>query len=265
MLNAQETTFEEARPELREALAADRARRMIETRMEEVSNLLAGGARLEELADETPMRVDGMLWNETVDDGPAAYAAFSEAAAAVTAEDYPEVRMLEDGGIFALRLDEEVPARVKPFAEVRAAVEESWRASETRDRLATQARDLLPGLEDGTDAAASGITLTRERGITRNRFIQDAPEDLVATVFDMETGEARVVRGQDGVAVVRLDAVRAPDPDAPEVAQMRQRLAQQAGDALAQDFYGAFADAVRARAGVDLNQQAINAVHSNFQ
>ena len=265
VLAAQETSFEEARPELRAALAADRARRMIETRMEEVDDLLAGGATLEELPGETPMQVDEMLWNETVDAGPAAYAAFSEAAAAVTAEDYPEVRMLDDGGIFALRLDAEVPAQVKPFDAVRATVADRWRAERTRDRLAEQARALLPEMESGADGAMPGINLFAETGITRNGFIRDAPRDMVAAVFDMDPGEARVVRGADSVAVVRLDAVRAPDADAPEVAQMRQRLAQQAGDALAQDFYGAFADAVRARAGVSLNQQAINAVHSNFQ
>jgi peptidyl-prolyl cis-trans isomerase D len=265
VLAAQETSFEEARPELRAALASDRARRMIENRMEKANNLLAGGARLEELPEETAMQVDEIVWNENVDEGVAAYAAFAEAAAAVTAEDYPEVMMLEDGGIFALRLDEEVPARVKPFAEVRAAVEEGWRARETRDRLAEQARGLLPELENGADAGAPGLTLTRERGITRNRFIQDAPDDMIAAVFDMEVGETRVVRGQDSVAAVRLDAVRAPDQAAPEVAQMRERLLQQASDAMAQDFYSAFADAARARAGVSLNQAAINAVHSNFQ
>jgi peptidyl-prolyl cis-trans isomerase D len=88
---------------------------------------------------------------------------------------------------------------------------------------------------------------------------------MIAAVFDMEVGETRVVRGQDSVAAVRLDAVRAPDQAAPEVAQMRERLLQQASDAMAQDFYSAFADAARARAGVSLNQAAINAVHSNFQ
>ncbi|MDR9484483.1 MAG: SurA N-terminal domain-containing protein [Sediminimonas sp.] len=265
VLEAQETSFEDARPELREALAADRARRMIETRMEEVDNLLAGGATLEELRSETGMEVGEIVWNETVDSGIAAYAAFDEAAAEITAEDYPEVKMLDDGGIFALRLDENLPASVQPFDTVRDAAAEGWRNRESIARLKAQAEALLPDLASGAGAAELGVTLVEETGITRNRFIQNTPEDMVSTVFEMQTGKARLVTGQDRVAIVRLDAVRGPDETSQQVKQMRARLNQQAGDALAQDLYAAFADAIRARAGLTLNQEAINAVHNNFQ
>ncbi len=265
VLEAQETSFEDARPELRDALAADRARRMIETRMEEADNLLAGGATLEELPDESGMELGEIVWNETVDSGIAAYAAFDEAAAEITSEDYPEVKMLEDGGMFALRLDENLPASLQPFDTVRDAVEAGWRAQETIDRLKAQAETLLPDLANGADAAALGLTLVEETGITRNRFIQNTPEDMVSTIFEMETDEARLVAGQDRVAIVRLDAIRGPDEASQQVKQMRSRLNQQAGDALAQDLYATFADAIRARAGLTLNREAINAVHNNFQ
>lgn len=265
VLEAQETSFEDARPELHEALAADRARRMIETRMEEADNLLAGGARLEELPDETGMELGEIVWNDTVDSGIAAYSAFDEAAAEVTAEDYPEVRMLDDGGIFALRLEENLQAELQPFDQVRDTVSEGWRAQETIERLKARAETLLPELAAGADAEELGLTLIKEDGITRNRFIQGAPDDMIGTVFDMEIGDARLVAGQDRVAIVRLDAIREPDNDSQQVAQMRSRLNQQAADALSQDLYGAFADAVRARAGMTLHQEAINAVHSNFQ
>ncbi|MEM9845646.1 MAG: SurA N-terminal domain-containing protein, partial [Pseudomonadota bacterium] len=54
-LAAQDTTFEEAQPFLRDLLAADRARRVIDAMVETVDDLLAGGATLEELVDETDM------------------------------------------------------------------------------------------------------------------------------------------------------------------------------------------------------------------
>ncbi|MFY9211801.1 MAG: SurA N-terminal domain-containing protein, partial [Aestuariivita sp.] len=111
ILAEQAVSFEEAQPILRDELAQDRARRQLEIMSQEFEDLLAGGATLEELASETEMEVGQIDWTDETLDGIAAYGAFRSAAAAVSADDFPEIGFLEDGGLFALRLDETLPPR----------------------------------------------------------------------------------------------------------------------------------------------------------
>ncbi len=54
-LAEQVTGFDAVRGELNDELAGDRARRLIEAQAEDINDLLAGGATLQELADETDM------------------------------------------------------------------------------------------------------------------------------------------------------------------------------------------------------------------
>jgi peptidyl-prolyl cis-trans isomerase D len=81
--------------------------------------MLAGGASLDELAQETPMELGRIDWSEDSFDNIAAYAAFRDAAAAVTEDDFPETAFLEDGSLFAMRVDEVLPPRPEPFEDAR--------------------------------------------------------------------------------------------------------------------------------------------------
>ena len=56
-----------------------------------------------------------------------------------------------------------------------------------------------------------------------------------------------------------------PDDTDEELTQLRSALEDQAAGDIAQDLYQVLADDVRNRAGISLNQQALNAVHANFQ
>jgi peptidyl-prolyl cis-trans isomerase D len=102
VLEATETSFEEARADLREELADEAARREIAVMREEIDDLLASGATLEELAETTPMSLGQIDFTATSEDEIAAYDAFRDAARAVEERDFPEVMDLSDGGLFAL-------------------------------------------------------------------------------------------------------------------------------------------------------------------
>ena len=78
-LEARHTTFEQAEPELRDELAADRARRLIEQQAEEINDLLAGGATLEDLANESDMEVASLGWSGETGEGITAYEGFRTA------------------------------------------------------------------------------------------------------------------------------------------------------------------------------------------
>ncbi|MGB7244257.1 MAG: peptidyl-prolyl cis-trans isomerase, partial [Sulfitobacter sp.] len=263
VLPAQLTTLEQAKPELQQLLVADRAVRLIEAQIDSLDDLLAGGATLEELANETDMTLGTLDWRADSSDDIAAYEGFRNVAAGLTADDFPEIAMLDDGGIFAVRLDELVAPRPAPFADVRAEVMTAWQASETEAQLRLQAEALLPQLQNGDTFADAGLDAIREEGLLRNGFVAGTPAGFLADVFDMETGDAKILDAGGAVVIVRLDAVKTSD-DFEAAQTLRDQLQAQTNQALAQDLLDIFSTDVTMRAGPEVDQRAINAVHVNF-
>lgn len=263
-LAAQTTPFEDARDELRDELASDRARRLIETQAENINDLLAGGATLAELADETDMQLGQIDWTVQSSDGIAAYDAFRAAASKVTTEDFPEVTFLEDGGLFALQLDEVLPPRPEPFEDARDRVTAGWTADQTQAALRERASAVVADLATSGDFAAAGLSPQVETGLTRTAFLEDTPADFMNQVFEMEPGELRVVEGEQKVLIVRLDQVLPPE-DTPQLQAMQQGIGQQLDQALAQQLFDAYVRDARLRAHPTVDQRALNAVQSNFR
>jgi peptidyl-prolyl cis-trans isomerase D len=264
VLAARTTPFEEAEPQLRSTLAADRARRVIDTVSESADDMLAAGATLEEVAQQTEMELGEIAWHEGIAEGIAGYPAFREAAATVADGDYPQIEPLGDGGAFALRLDGIEEPRIRPLDEVRDAVTRGWRAQAVAGALREQVAPAIAALRDGGDFAAEGLSPTVLDGITRRDYRADAPADFIETVFSMDEGEVRVIEGAGRIHILRLDAIAPPDTDDPDLARIAQSLRDQIASDLSQDMFQLLANDIRERAGVTLDQAAINAVHANF-
>lgn len=265
VLAAQETSFEEAEAELRDELAADRARRVIDAQIDTMEDLLAGGATVEDLAKETDMEAGQIDWHPEVSDGIAAYAAFRAEAGRLTSDDYPEIEQLDDGGIFAMRLDEVVPPALRPLEEVRDAVEAGWTAREVTGLLTEQAAPLAEALRGGASFEEAGLEVTGAEEITRQAFLAEAPAAFIDTVFGMAEGEAEVIEGAGRVFVLRLDAIAPPDEADPDIDRVSRMIRDEAASGLAQDLYQVLSNDIRTRAGIELDESAINAVHANFQ
>lgn len=264
-LAAQETSFEEAQPFLRDLLAADRARRVIDAMVETVDDLLAGGATLEELVDETDMELGEIVWHPGVTDDIAAYEDFRARAATLTRDDFPQVETLEDGGIFAMRLDADLGPELRPLAEVRAAVEDAWRAQQIERLLADRAAPLADRLRAGDSFEEVGLTVAGTEEITRRGFIADAPARLIEAVFEMAAGDVRVLEGGGQVFLLRLNGIAPPDPEDSDLAEIENLVRNQAAAGFAQDLLVTLVSDIRSRAELRLDEGALNAVHANFQ
>ena len=265
VLEAQETSYEDALPLLRDELAIDRARREVARRATDLDGLLASGATLEELGQEPGVRVGTLDWYYDSGEGIANYEGFRRAAQAVTAEDFPKIEELEDGGVFALRLDGIVAPRVLALDEVRADVVAGWEARTTQERLRAQAEAMAARMAEGVEMTALGHDLSMEPGVTRGQFIPGTPPDFLTEVFAMSEGETRVLAGLGAVILVRVDAISPPDLGDPNVAALRSQLTEETAQSLSQDLFQAFAADVQARAGLVLDQSAINAANASFQ
>jgi peptidyl-prolyl cis-trans isomerase D len=268
ILGAEVVTFEQARPELAEEYSVDRARRMIGEMVEQVNDMLAGGATLEEVAEETDLELGTVEYSEEVSEGIAGYAAFRAAAAQVEADDFAEVEGLDDGGIFALRLDRVIEPRLQPLAEVRDRVAADWKTAEVKARLAALADGYVTRLEAGEDPAAMGLKVNAEGPLTRNAFLADTPAGLLPAVFRLEAGKVERIDGTEGtatVALVRTDEVLQADPADTELAQQRDAYAASLDQSLAADLMGAVMQALLAQAGLTLDNAALAAVNAGIQ
>lgn len=265
VLSEQVTTFEEAEPDLRAELAADRARRVVDSRIDAVDDLLAGGATIEDLADETDLELGQIDWHEGISEGIAAYDAFRSAASAVSEGDYPEVMQLDEGGIFAMRLDEVVPPEVQPLEEVRDAVTAAWEQEALVSELKAQAEPVVERLAGGESLEEAGLSVDGSQTLTRRGFRAEVPPSFIETVFGMEEGGATMIEGDGRVFVIKLDEILPPDSEDNDLQELQDLLQQRAATSLSQDLFQVLANDIRNRAGIELDQAAMNAVHSNFQ
>ncbi|GGL93021.1 peptidyl-prolyl cis-trans isomerase [Pseudooceanicola nanhaiensis] len=262
---AQTTDKADAMEILREELATGQARRAVETRMEPVEDMLAGGATLEELAEDTEMELGTIDWYEGLKEGIAAYDGFDATAEALAEGDYPELEMLDDGGIFAMRLEGTEPAEPAPFEDVRSRVRASWETQETLAVLRARAETYRDQLAESATFESLGLDTKTEDGVTRSGNVLGTGGDFVERVFGMDKGELLVTEGFGAVQIVRLDDILAPDLDDPATAELREGLKDSVAQNVGQDLFNAFATDIRNRAGVRLDQSAINAVHANFR
>ncbi len=260
ILSAQETTFEQARADLEAEASADRARRIINDRITEVEDLIAGGASPADLGERAGMTVGQIAWRADITDGIAAYDGFREAAATLQEGAFAEVVQLDDGGIVVPVLVETQPPTVQPFDEVRDEVVTLWEQQATEEALTAQAEAVAERLRGGAEMAGLGLALETDRAVRRDSFIAGTPPTFVETVFAMETDDVSVLSADGEAWLVRLDTVRAPDATTAEAQTQRLSFADQTASDLSQSLLAAFTQAVLDETEVDVNPSAMNLV-----
>ena len=265
VLDAQTTSFEDARPDLRGELALDRARRVIETLAQTIDDELAAGATLEEIANSTEAQLGQIDWFPGADGEIAAYDAFREAAGMLNEGDFPEVMQLGDGGVFAMRLNRIQPPAPQPLEDVIDRVRQGWDTREQTAQLMALAEDLAASIAGGTSFEDLSLSPRTETGLGRNAQIAELGPDLLTAVFEMGVGDTRAVAGNGNVILLRLDGITAVDRSDGDIEMLAEALRNQAANSVAEDLFRAFASDVQRRAGVDINQPAINAVHALIQ
>ncbi|MBT0956494.1 SurA N-terminal domain-containing protein [Alphaproteobacteria bacterium KMM 3653] len=264
ILNAQITSFDQAKAELSEELGHDSAARAIADLTFEVEDKLAAGATLEELAEETDLRLGTIDFWDGLGESIANYNSFRDAALVAEVGDFPEALSLEDGGVFALRMDEALAPRLQSLEAVLDKVTAGWENRETETRLTARAQQVQAQLEVGVTLEGSGFEVQTAEALTRDGFIEGTPDTLIPQVFEMTAEESRVLPGFGAVFLVILDKIEGPDMEDERIALLQNIWQQQASVSLTGDIYNAFSRALTQEAGFTLNPTALNAVHASF-
>ncbi|RUS60050.1 peptidylprolyl isomerase [Pseudorhodobacter sp. E13] len=264
ILAAENISFEEARPDLAAELATDAARRAIADQIEAIDDRLASGATLEELDSETDMTTAVIDFTDESNEGIAGYPEFRKAATEAQEGDFPEVITLEDGGIFALRLDAIVPPTPIPLDAARDAVAASWTQAATTKALSDLAVEIKSKVEAGAALGGFGVTEVIP-DVARSSTIADAPPTVLTTLFTMDAGQTRVIEEGAFVALVQVETITPGSGEGPEAEALKGAISAQVEQALAQDAFTLFTNALTQEAGITMDNAAINAVHSQFQ
>jgi peptidyl-prolyl cis-trans isomerase D len=243
----------------------EKARRMIGDKTSDLEDRLASGATLEDMVTESGMQAGKISLAPDTQDGIAAYESFREAAAKVTTEDFPELLNLDDGGVFALRLDGITAAAPIPFDQVRDKVAASWRAAEIVKAKQSRAQALADAVAAGKGLSAQGLAAKTTANLQRGGFVEGAASGLADWAFKTAEGKAAVVTEGGRVFVVEVQKVHAANPAEPELLQLRQTLETRLGQMIGTDLVEFYARAAQAEAGIKLDSAAIAAVQAQMQ
>ena len=115
-------------------------------------------ATVEELAEQTDMQFGQLDWTVDSNDTIAGYEGFREAAATVSEGDFPKIEQLDDGGLFAIRLDEALPERPAAYEDVTEQVATRWREDQIVTQLRVRANAAKTAAEAGDTFAELGLT-----------------------------------------------------------------------------------------------------------
>jgi peptidyl-prolyl cis-trans isomerase D len=262
---ARSVPFDSVADELRQELARERAQPDADRLAEEVEDLRAGGATLEEIAPElglTLHAVEGLAETGAGAEAGslAATPAFLTEAFAAGEDEERRITAAPDGGYFVLRVDAVNPASVPALVEIRDAVAESWQREARREALIAEAEALVDDLGGGGTlteiAQARGLSVTTVGPLRRTDPDPRLGSTARAVLFAAQPGAAAVSTAAAGIGVAVLREVIPALADSAMVQDIERALAQ----SLALDQLDYLGRALEEAAGVSVNQGAIDAV-----
>jgi peptidyl-prolyl cis-trans isomerase D len=264
ILPAQETTLDAVRAALTLEVQTEAARAAIGDRIDSIDDALAGGATLEDLAASENLTLASTDYAKGADDNDpvASYGGFIKAADALAQGDFPEAVILEDGGVVAMALVETLPPAPRPLADVKEKVTAAWRAKALTEALKDLAETKVTALNGGADLASLGTVKTAAK-IARDGAVDGAPTALITAAFAAELGAPQVVVDGDFVTLMQLDAIT-PAIDNPAAADLRATLDVQLSQSLGADVFDLFGGQVESAAGIMIDQNVINSVHTQM-
>jgi peptidyl-prolyl cis-trans isomerase D len=261
----------EAKEQLRREMALNQAADRIADLANQFEDALAGGATVEEAAQQTGFearKIAGVDASGKDSNGAAVEGLAPQIlAAAFETEAGAESPLgeLENGGYFMVRVDGITPAQPRPFEQVKEQVLSAWQSEERRRRAEEAANALAEKVKGGADlataAAEAGATVQTTQALKRTEAAEAAglPPQATERLFELKPGEVAVVPADEGMAVLRLkeavEAIPAADPEG--MKSVETELSRTLGN----DLVASYQTALRQRYPVAIDPDALQALY----
>ena len=269
-------SLEQARPEIENALRAEKQRRAINEFASEIENRINSGESFRQVADgldleiqtTQPITASGMVFG-----GQPGETAPEQVQPLIPTvfqmeEGRPQIAEVEAGETFVLFEAAAItPSAAPPLAEIREEVATMWKLAEGAKAADAAANRILKRVRDGSTLAAAmqaedvRLPAPRPVDVTRQQLMQQQrPNPPVALMFSMAAGTAKRIAAPDnqGFFLIALNEIEAGEieDDDPLVADARRGY----GDLLLREYGDQLRIAARNEIGVQRNDEAIAAV-----
>ena len=259
------TTFEEATNTLQSFTKTENAIEMINGMIDEIDDLLASGATIEEVALDTDMILRTTSYfegNGSV--GIEASNEFNLEASKILKDDYPTLITLSDGSILAMRLDSIKPPFLQSFDTVKDEVKSDWINAENNKKLKTLSENIVAKLNNGATFESLGLKGNNSADVLRSGSNGEVPATLITEIFKLNVNEIGQIEEQNTIFIARLGAITEFDAFAPVNKKWINYLSSQREQQLSQDYLESFLVAVQNREGVSIDQKSLNAIQASI-
>lgn len=267
-----EKTYDEVKDQLREELALSQAGDAMVSAVNQLDDTLAGGASLEEAAQQ--LNLNAQKYDAVDSEGKGRdgkdlniVPEILQLAQSTEAGTTSLVTTLSDGSYAIVQIGEITPPEAKPLAEITDQVKQDWLAKARRDAADAKARELADNVNKSGDLAALGKEIGLELKVT-TPFTRDKGDPannvdatLAQALFAMKLGEAATGRTGDGAVVARLsDIVPAkPEENKEQVDELSKQLTQALRNDLHAEFLVALGQSIKIERNDDVIDQMIAA------
>jgi peptidyl-prolyl cis-trans isomerase D len=261
-------SFEQARPKLVAELQLQDAIDRLAKMGNQADDALAAGGKIDEVAPKFGLKLTTVA---SVDEGgndpegkrvnlPVPADEVLKVAFTTGQGETSRIADMQDGSIYAVRIDKVSPPHVKPLDEVRALATAGWQAEQKHERTAKDAEALAAA--SGPDkplakvAADKGLTVMPAVTLSRTpQQGQTVSPALVAKLFAAKPGDVVTVGDASGGYTAQLKEVQVPE-SVPEADAAR--LAQQVAGEVKQDIAGEYTEALRKRYPVEIKRKELD-------
>jgi peptidyl-prolyl cis-trans isomerase D len=265
-------SFAEAAPEIRQQLAAERAKAEVLKLHDKIEDERAGGSNLAELAQKLniPARtIEAVDRSGRAPDGKAV-AGIPETNTLLDRAFSSNIGVesdplhVADGGFVWFDVAGITPTRERTLDEVKDQVETRLRDEEIARRLRAKADDVIEKLKGNGSLAdiakADGLKLEKAEGIRRVNAPTGIPPKVVDAVFSTGQAAAASVEGATPMErfVFRVTDVKVPQLDM--ASQEAKRTEEILRRAYAEDIFNEYVAQLGVELGVTINQSALNQV-----
>jgi peptidyl-prolyl cis-trans isomerase D len=266
--------FEEVAPEIKQAIAVDRARAEISARHDKIEDERAAGSKLTEIAPKLGLtartiEVDRAGRDPAGQPVPGLPAGVDVVANAFSSDVSVENEPLQiaGGGYVWFDVTGVKRARERNLDEVRAEVERRWRDEQVAERLKAKATALLDKLKAGTSfadaAAADGLNVRTTFGLKRTGNSGGLAPKVIDAVFRTAkdaTGSTEGASATEWIVFhltdIAVPSFNAASPDAKRIEDATRRT-------LTEDLLSQYVMRLQADLGASKNMNALRSISSS--
>ena len=257
------SSFETVSSTLREEAVDKVVQGVIADAIEEIDDLLAAGATLEEIASTTKAEFGEIRLDANSNTGIAAYEAFRNVANQATPNNFPQLFDLSDGGAVALRVNRIEPARTLSFTEAQNAIRGEWKREEELRLLEIEGQKIADMISAGTRFSTLGLE-PQSATIRRSDPFEGVAREAIERLFAAKKNEIVVTKTAAHVFISRVKTIFTFDPQPDSSIALLEDISATISQSIGEDLYTQYINALETRAGIRLDQVAIDSLNAQI-